>query len=694
MVLCCLSGPAAWDRLSGCGDVMQPVLRLLGRFETATASGSALSISGARAQLLLARLALAQGAALDRSTLSAMLWGERADAQARASLRQSIWTIRQALKTVPDALVTDGDLIRLEPLAVSSDVAQFDRLARSTDPADLEAALALYRGDLLEGVDLLSLAPDGYFLQERSRLRDLALNVVTSLGQGYDRDRNWEQSLRASRRGLTIDPYDEAMHARLVGALGHLGRHREARDHDEAFRSRMKAELGVVTAPLARIATKPAPASVAAPPTTRDAQPAPRRWRVVGGALSALVLCAALFGVWWQKAGNSAAQSPSEPPAAATAQTPFPTRNLAAYDQYLRAEALRLDANDEAALRAVLATYRAALGLDPDFAAAHAGYALVAVALWHRSLDGPAPSLGARAEAYDAAGRALQIDPDNARALIVLSLIQAQDGARSLALTTARQATKAEPGSAEAHANLALILSYSGRTSEARSELTRLQRLDPIPRAQTLLIFGQAAFADARYDAAIADFVAAWPTLPKNALLLEHVAAAMALQGRLRQASQMKDQLLLVMPNANLHLTARRYALLRDGKQNDRLLEGLRRAGLPEWPYGFSGSEAMRLTEADLSAIAAGSHWSGHLGNGDPFWMQSDPEGGFTYHSDRADLTGTQFVRDGELCQIIPSRPETGETCGPVYRSNAGPGTSSAHYFLTADDVHAFSAVD
>ena len=254
----------------------------------------------------------------------------------------------------------------------------------------------------------------------------------------------------------------------------------------------------------------------------------------------------------------------------------------------------------------------------------------------------------------------------------MLSLIQAQDGARTSALTTARRAVAAQPDSAEARANLALILAYGGNTTEARAALTQLQRLDPAPRSEWYLIFGQVAFADGRYDAAIADFVAVWPTLPQNALLLEHLAAAMAFQGRLRQANQMKGRLLAVTPNDNLHLIARRYALLRHVKQNDRLLEGLRRAGLPEWPYGFTASESLRLTDVDLSAIAADARWTGRLGDGSPFRLESDAEGGFTYHSDLAVVTGTQFVRDGEICQITPLHPVAGEVCGPRRRSDPG----------------------
>ena len=90
------------------GKSMQPILRLLGRFELALDTGPVLTVSGARAQLLLARLALANGGHLDRALLSAMLWGERADAQARASLRQQLWALRQELKSFPDALADRG----------------------------------------------------------------------------------------------------------------------------------------------------------------------------------------------------------------------------------------------------------------------------------------------------------------------------------------------------------------------------------------------------------------------------------------------------------------------------------------------------------------------------------------------------------------------------------------------------------
>ena len=177
-----------------------------------------------------------------------------------------------------------------------------------------------------------------------------------------------------------------------------------------------------------------------------------------------------------------------------------------------------------------------------------------------------------------------------------------------------------------------------------------------MPRPEWYLVFGQVAFADGRYDAAIADFVAVWPTLPKNALLLGHLAAALALQGRLKQANQIKDRLVALMPNANLHLIKQRYVLLRGPKQNDRLLEGLRRAGLPEWPYGFTPNEELRLIGDDLAVVSKGALWTGQLGNCNNFRLESDDEGSFSYHGDEMQVSGTQFLRDNELCQVTPHR--------------------------------------
>ena len=121
--------------------------------------------------------------------------------------------------------------MRLDPAAVHIDAADFERLAMSGVAGDLEQSIALYRGALPEGIDLVALAPDGYFLQWRTRLHDLALHVIGTLVAQYCRDGLVESALRTTRRGLVLDPFDERLFGHLIDLLQRLGRH-PSRSHE------------------------------------------------------------------------------------------------------------------------------------------------------------------------------------------------------------------------------------------------------------------------------------------------------------------------------------------------------------------------------------------------------------------------------------------------------------------------------
>lgn len=635
------------------GD-MTPILRLLGRFDLDTGAGRSLTVSGARAQLLMARLAMARGTGVDRAVLSALFWADRAEPQARASLRQTIWTLRQELKALPDALVATGDLVRLDPAVLDCDVARFERLAAAKTQPDLEAALALYRGEFLEGFDLMALAPEAEFLPERHRLRDLGLKVAAELTGLHARAGAWDEVVRVARRGLAIDSFDEVLHVRLIDALQRLGRQREARDQDEAFRSLMKTELGIT---LAR-QTAPVPVRPSATPslpTTGQAVPtaAPPRRNLLPFALGVAVMVAMLalgVGLWRQGTAPSAVSAES------AAADRMPTRSLQAYDLFLRAETQRRAARDDAQLQAVMAIYRQATDLDPAFAEAHAGLALAAVTIAQRRFDALLPPDASRDQAYDAAGRALQRDPENAHALIVLSHLQAQDNALAMALLSAKRAVASRPDDPEARANLALLFSRSGQASAARTELTGLRQLDPKPRPDDMLIYGEIAFAEGRYDAAIADFVRAWPDLPKNQVLLAHLTAALAIQGQLAQAQTVLKDLRATWPEANLHQIYAHYTPLREARQNQRLLDGLRRAGLPVWSPGADPASTDRLTGAVLAALV-----------------------GQVPGSER------QYLRGDEVCRIEDGR----SICGAIF--HAPPGLRVDFVFLAPTEILFFS---
>src|SRR5262245_52468858 len=90
-----------------------PSLRLFGGFHLRHGSGRDVTIATAKTALVLGYLALRAGKAIARERLMTLLWSDRGENQARASLRQAIWTLRQAFEnaTPPSSLPVRPSLL-------------------------------------------------------------------------------------------------------------------------------------------------------------------------------------------------------------------------------------------------------------------------------------------------------------------------------------------------------------------------------------------------------------------------------------------------------------------------------------------------------------------------------------------------------------------------------------------------------
>src|SRR6516162_3959215 len=154
-------------------------LTLLGGFEARTDSGFAISIPRKKAQMLLAYVATQPRQSHLRDKLATLLWGDAPAEQARLSLRQALFIIRQALPF--DPTLVDGSGVAVAAEGVTVDVREFEQLARSGDPDDLERATALYQGDLLEGISAGSAQFEEWLRTERERLHELALEACAKL---------------------------------------------------------------------------------------------------------------------------------------------------------------------------------------------------------------------------------------------------------------------------------------------------------------------------------------------------------------------------------------------------------------------------------------------------------------------------------------------------------------------------------
>ncbi len=228
----------------------------------------------------------------------------------------------------------------------------------------------------------------------------------------------------------------------------------------------------------------------------------------------------------------------------------LPTRNLEAYDFYIRAEQ-KVYAIDYTSLGEALSLYQKAIKLDPAFADAYSGYARATVDVLGFDFQRLMLSAVARQRAYEAAGRALELNPQSSRAYAVLGILQMLDGEIDEALASVRKAVALDPNGAEAELNLAIVLTYAGQNPEALAAMERVLQLDPKPRAQVFDYYGFVLYMNRQYEKALQALSQVQPE-ERSDLGLETLAMANARLGRMAEAHDAVAAILKKVPEQNL----------------------------------------------------------------------------------------------------------------------------------------------
>jgi TolB-like protein/Flp pilus assembly protein TadD len=151
------------------------------------------------------------------------------------------------------------------------------------------------------------------------------------------------------------------------------------------------------------------------------------------------------------------------------------TRNLAAYERFLRAqEALltRQRADNENAR----VLYRQALRLDPTFARAYAGLALTYAADYRYQLTEQGPS--ALHRAAELAKTALEINPDIPEVLLVLAYVHMQHRQHDEAMSLLKRAVILDDSFADAYSLIGSIHNFTGQPQKAINVVRAAARLN------------------------------------------------------------------------------------------------------------------------------------------------------------------------------------------------------------------------
>ncbi len=220
-------------------------LSLLGGLEIAgdAAAGRPLT---RKARGMLAYLALHPRQAQSREKLAAMFWGGTAESQARTNLRQTLSSLRRALTSLNGAhLLTEGDHVALDLNGLALDVLRFEELIARSTPEDLEQAIALYKGDLLDGFSLNEEPFEEWIRSERERLRAMAVAALERLVTHYLDAQDFSRCVQVATRLLALDPLREDIHRALMRAYAAQGRLSLALKQYDICRDALRRELGV-----------------------------------------------------------------------------------------------------------------------------------------------------------------------------------------------------------------------------------------------------------------------------------------------------------------------------------------------------------------------------------------------------------------------------------------------------------------
>ncbi len=210
-------------------------LRVLGTLEIRATDGRNVEplVRRSKRTALLAYLAAALPRGFHRrDKLVALFWPESDEAHARAALSQALYVLRNALGE--PAVVTRGEgEVGLNVQVVWSDVATFEAALDGKRPAE---ALALYRGDLLDGFFVTGAPEFERWLDvERARLKQRASEGAWALAEAKAAEGDAVEAQRWARRATDFVPADEAVVRRLMAFLTRLGDRAAAIRAYEAF---------------------------------------------------------------------------------------------------------------------------------------------------------------------------------------------------------------------------------------------------------------------------------------------------------------------------------------------------------------------------------------------------------------------------------------------------------------------------
>ena len=233
-------------------------ITLFGRLRCTLDDQDLKGLDARKVQELFIYLLLHRARPCTRDALATLLWGERATAQAKKNLRQTLWQLQGALDGAvsPNGplLCATAEWVEINPAAgLWLDVEHFERAYAATrQVADhdlapdqvtaLRRAVELYDGDLLEGWY------HDWCIFERERLQGMYLAMLDKLVAYAERTADFATAVHYCELSLRCDPARERTHRRLMRLHALAGNRTAALRQFDLCREMLANDLGVAPA--------------------------------------------------------------------------------------------------------------------------------------------------------------------------------------------------------------------------------------------------------------------------------------------------------------------------------------------------------------------------------------------------------------------------------------------------------------
>jgi DNA-binding SARP family transcriptional activator len=228
------------------------MLTVLGPFQATLVGEPIAGFESNKVRALLAYLAVEADRPHPRDKLAGLLWPERPDNAARNNLRYALANLRKAIgadRATSPLLCASRQAIQFNIAGdVWVDATAFTQLLAKPAPdlADWERAIALYRGEFLEGFFLGdSPAFEEWLLLKREQFQRRMLLALHRASAAHAERGDYARALPFTWRQVELEPWQEEAHRQLMYLLALNNQRSAALAQYEACRRALAEELHV-----------------------------------------------------------------------------------------------------------------------------------------------------------------------------------------------------------------------------------------------------------------------------------------------------------------------------------------------------------------------------------------------------------------------------------------------------------------